>query len=332
MEQDEFYEILDRYRSGKASEEERKIIDEWYEAMDKQPDIRLTLEKERELQKRAWLPIIRHMNGTRSGKTIFLWTSVGVAASFIVATLVFIYVWKGEQSGTEKLVTAEDRGWTEITNVENAAQRFTLPDGTHVTIEPKSTIKLSPLFNRSEREVRLHGEAFFDVVRDEKKPFVVHANEITAKVLGTSFTIKALSGDKNVRVEVVTGRVSVYTSGKLSQTLQEIILTPNQGVVYNKNSKEISRTISEMPQPILPPAEVARMRFEEASIKEILEAIEKVYGVDIEFDEAVFASCTVTTAISDGNLYNRLNMITSAIGAKYTLVGNKIVVSGPGCD
>jgi transmembrane sensor len=332
MEQDEFYEILDKYRSGKASEEERKIIDEWYEALDKQPDILLTREKERELEKRFWLPVIQHVGGGQSGKTILLWTSIGVAASFIIATLVFIYAWKGEQSGTEKLVTAEERPWVEITNVENAAQRFTLPDGTYVTIEPKSTIKLSPLFNRSNREVRLLGQAFFDVAHDEKKPFLVYANEITAKVLGTRFTIKALKGDKNVSVEVESGRVSVYTSGKLSQTLQEIILTPNQGVVYNKSSREISRTIAEMPQPILPPAEVARMRFEEASIKEILEAIEKVYGVDIEFDEAVFASCTVTTAISDGNLYNRLNMITSAIGAKYELVENKIVVTGTGCN
>jgi hypothetical protein len=111
-----------------------------------------------------------------------------------------------------------------------------------------------------------------------------------------------------------------------------LILTPNQEIIYNKQEEEIVRRLVETPLPVLPPAEIKRMRFKGASVKVVFEAIEKAYAVDIEFDETLFSACTLTTSISDGGLYNRLDIITSAIGAKYELKENRIVVSGAGCD
>ena len=73
------------------------------------------------------------------------------------------------------------------------------------------------------------------------------------------------------------------------------------------------------------------MRLEEATVSEILAAIEKVYGVDIVYDEQVFASCILTTSIYDGDLYNRLEAICGAVDATFRVEEDKIVVSGPGC-
>jgi transmembrane sensor len=61
-------------------------------------------------------------------------------------------------------------------------------------------------------------------------------------------------------------------------------------------------------------------------------AIEKIYGVRIEYDENKFSSCTLTTALSGGGLYNRMDIITSAIGAKYELKDDRIVIEGAGCN
>ena len=67
------------------------------------------------------------------------------------------------------------------------------------------------------------------------------------------------------------------------------------------------------------------------SPEEIFEAIEKVYGLDIVFDEAKFSSCTLTTSISDGGLFNRLDIICGAINATYSVKENQIVIEGTGC-
>jgi hypothetical protein len=74
------------------------------------------------------------------------------------------------------------------------------------------------------------------------------------------------------------------------------------------------------------------MRFEDAPLKEVFDAIEKIYGVDIEYDQDQFAFCTITTSVSGGGLYNRMDIITSTIGAQYELDENRIIVKGTGCN
>jgi transmembrane sensor len=149
--------------------------------------------------------------------------------------------------------------------------------------------------------------------------------------LGTSFIVKAFPQDKNVTVVVKTGKVSVYATEDKVNAKREIILTPNQQIVFDENQNKIARKIVEVPLPVLPADEIKRMRFEDASIKEIFEAIEKIYGVEIEFNEALYSSCTLTTTVSEGGLFSKLDIITSAIGAHYVLEENKVVINGTDC-
>jgi transmembrane sensor len=336
MEQKDFNRILKRYRQGQASAEEVKIIDEWFDAMNRQPDASLSQEKEEALEKRYWSSVVPHLQKTGGGRRIYLWTATGIAASVTIAVFAFIYLGNGKMRAVKKSIASEAEAvpeWTAIANSQNTAQRFRLQDGSTVMLESKSVIRLSPFFNRSGREVRLEGEAFFEVAHNKQRPFIVHANNVTAKVLGTSFRIRAFKDDMDVTVAVRTGSVSVSANrGNSVEQKPPLILTPNQEIIYNKQEEKISRKLVETPLPVLPAAEIERMRFKGAPVKVIFEAIEKAYGVDIEFDEALFSSCTLTTSISDGGLYNRLHIITGAIGAKYVLEENRIVISGARCD
>ena len=90
--------------------------------------------------------------------------------------------------------------------------------------------------------------------------------------------------------------------------------------------------IIEEPQPIPAEEKIRRMRFEEAPVAEIFSALERVYGVDIVFDKNQLSSCVLTTSISDGGIYNRLDIICEAIGAEYTVNEGEIVITGSGCD
>ena len=73
------------------------------------------------------------------------------------------------------------------------------------------------------------------------------------------------------------------------------------------------------------------MRFEEAPVTEIFKALEKVYGVEIEFDEEQFSACRLTTVINKDDLYGRLDIICNVIGTSYILQADRIVINGAGC-
>lgn len=331
MKQKEFIAILKKYKQGVATSAEKKLVDDWYASMENTVDQEIDDSELKHLYRSRIHP---HISSPKNNnvRTLIGWSS-GIAASILLAVAAYVFV--NDRSDIKVLSSKKTETFSpskKITNTSHETLIIRLPDSSKVSLEPGSTMKF--LFNSSERTVSLKGEAFFEVTHNPALPFLVHANEVTTKVLGTSFRIKAREDEPRITVAVKTGRVSVYTnqeSIQTSSTPKEIILTPNQQIVFDKTEKEISKQIVKNPQVVLPIEQIRLMRFEEAPVSEILLALEKAYGVDIEFDEKIFSSCELTTIIADDGLYNRLDIICDAIGTTYELKGDKIVISGTGC-
>lgn len=341
MDQKYFRGILKRYLQGRATAEEEKIIDSWYSAMGKDSHSLLEGREETELENRYWSALRTHIRQKESGNNSLNLPSYlyAVAASMLIILLSYVYLLNYSVSGEESIAHenhhASSADWKLISNTGTAPLSVTLPDASTVNLEAKSELKFLSSFDESERAVYLAGEGFFEVAHDASRPFLVYANKITTKVLGTSFRVRAFQGDKNVTVAVTSGKVSVYATEEIKKDEtqnSEIILTPNQQIIYDKEEKKLSRMLVDKPQVILPSEEIKRMRFEGAPVNEIFKAIEKVYGVDLVFDNEIFSSCTLTTFISDGDLYNRLDIICKAIAANYTLKENQIEINGTGCN
>jgi len=348
MDQRTLQKILQRYLKGKASEEEKRIVDAFYEASGKNPS--LVGEGERDaLQHRYWSVISSHILNTKNNRSAIglpatvrthnaVRYSLGIAASLLLLVIsysVFRDVRKSEPSQNVTGIRPAVPIWTTLDNPGSSVKQFDLPDGSRVSLEPQSQLKYQPAFDQTKREVFLEGEAHFEIAHNKERPFLVHAREVTTTVLGTSFRVKAFEGDKSIMVAVQTGRVSVRAprSDKHNNTLKdEIILTPNQQIVYNKTAGTLQRSIVAEPKPLPAEEKTRRMRFEEAPVVDIFHALERVYGVDILFDKNRFASCVLTTSISDGGIYNRLDIICEAIGAEYEINEGQIMITGSGCD
>ena len=340
MERKDFLVILRKYRSGTATADEKQLIDEWYSAAGAAN--REDIPNNAKWKEQDWSEIALHIRNAKRLKkgdgTRVLWYSTGIAASLLIACAIYLSVINRQQTDVVASKDVENRATSDLEQVVNTGdipQLAVLPDGSEVTLAPASELKFPVAFEGFQREVYLQGEAFFEVSHDATRPFLVYANEVVTRVLGTSFTVKAFRDDKNITVAVRSGKVSVFTgrdSGtkKVDET-DGIILTPNQQVIYNRDENTIARMIVDAPQEIIPKEEVKRMRFEDAPAGEILDAIERVYGVDIVYDKQVFASCILTTSISDGDLYNRLGAICRAIDATFRIEENKILIKGPGC-
>lgn len=103
---------------------------------------------------------------------------------------------------------------------------LTLSDGTKVWLNTESSIRFPTTFKKQSRNVELTGEAYFEVARNERQPFVVHSQGQTVTVLGTSFNISAYPDDKSTVTTLVSGSVKLATHD------QEFILTPDQQLTY----------------------------------------------------------------------------------------------------
>lgn len=96
-----------------------------------------------------------------------------------------------------------------VSTKKGSKSKIQLPDGTEVWLNADSKITYNEKFQGNIREVQLSGEAFFDVVRDESRPFIIHTDVIDVKVLGTAFNVRSYADEKNTETSLIRGLVEV---------------------------------------------------------------------------------------------------------------------------
>jgi len=152
----------------------------------------------------------------------------------------------------------------------------TLPDGSKVFINKNS--ELSYVADKETRRVTLKGEAFFEVVHNEKQPFEIVINDVVIKDVGTAFNVKALPGNNTIEVIVESGEVQFYTS-----TDSGLNLKKGQKAIYNITTKQFVKGVLE------PAESVASYRsrtfnFNGTPLNEVIKQINNVYDVNIDLD------------------------------------------------
>lgn len=126
-----------------------------------------------------------------------------------------------------------------VVYASNAVKLDTLPDGSFVTLNKQSSISYANSFTK-ERHVKLEGEAFFNVAQDPGRPFVIKVNDVTVKVLGTSFNVKSANGKTEVIVE--TGAVEVtkkHNSVQLQHNEKAVVTDQDAAPVKQANTDEL---------------------------------------------------------------------------------------------
>lgn len=264
------------------------------------------------------------------------------AAAVVALTLAVLAVWYvlGPVSGgksTEPLAMASSPvDYIEEVNTSGDILRVHLSDGSTVALENGSRLRYKKSFvGEPFRSVYLTGEAFFEVSKDPRHPFLVHTNDVVTRVLGTSFRVKAPDDNDAVVVSVKTGKVSVYTvaPGEDDDASQKnaVILLPNQQVTYLRDSDSFGKALVEEPEIVTPSITAADFTFENAPIKEVFQALQKAYGIEIIFDEEVMSNCFITAPLGSEPLFQKLRIICRTIGARFETIDAKVVITSTGC-
>ena len=165
--------------------------------------------------------------------------------------------------------------WISMENPAGKKTRFSLPDGTRVYLNSSSTLSYQKGFEGDVRLVRLKGEAYFEVAKDEKKPFRVHTDKWMVTALGTAFNLNDFSESKT-NVALVEGKVKVFIND-LDETY---LLNSGEGIHYDPDLTAAERSVFE--QATLLGWKAGKLIFHKASFEEVVNRLERWYGVDIE--------------------------------------------------
>ncbi len=341
----QFKAILERYLRGTCTPQERALVEQWYELLDEDHRLLFPQLSLDDLEDELWEKVKERTAPV--AKKPQLWyqrIQIKVAASIMMLAGLGYWFWQ-QQTAIKPQMSQVVKNKARLAHYENDSQKpekFELPDGSVVTLSPKSAIDYTEDANKQTREALLEGEAFFQVKRNPEKPFLVYTQEIVTKVLGTSFWVKAGNANNEVEVAVVTGKVSVFKkdlqADYISKTLKSgVILTPNQQVNYFPENKVFVTGIVKNPVLIQPETipnveiSVPTFRYDETSIAEVLSDLEKAYGIEIIVENEHLKACPLTADLSESNLYTKLDIICATLKATYEVRGTKILISGKGC-
>lgn len=280
------------------------------------------------LYRRTWL---------RVAASVFV--IVGLAGWLWVNQRSFVGLTKSKTISYEQLVANQPQKLIETVNATNKAMPVKLSDGTLVMLQPGSRVSYARTFSTARREVYVSGEAFFEVTKNPEQPFLVYANELVTKVLGTSFVVRARDTDPQILVEVKTGRVSVFAqadpeSGQKvsSQKLTGVVVTPNERIVYAREEERMSRSLVQKADVMAPDLSNATFAFDDTPASEVFKTLAATYGVDIQYDEKVLANCPLTATLTTQSLFAKLDAICQVIEARYEVADGQIVIESKGCQ
>ncbi len=266
----------------------------------------------------------------RTGHVVKWWQSrwLQVASVFLIAvTLGFLALIKTADSiGTNQLVSMlSGDNDVQVINSTQDFQSVQLPDGSSVILKRNGKLTYPLKFEEASRIVNLEGEAFFEVKKNSKQPFYVYTGAMITKVTGTSFSIRANRGEKEIGMVVKTGVVKIYADD--SSEREANILTANQKASFMVESKLI--TVEQVDKPVLIdlPAETQTFAFKRTPIVAVLHELEQGYGVEFETNDFDFDTKTLTAQLGDEPLESKLEMIGAAIGARFEMKGKLITIN-----
>ena len=333
MDQSDYLERIGRYLSGDISEAEREALMRWVEADSAN---RAVLEEAEKLWsvtasyempdfsagKPANWDLLEERIGPaqQTGGTKVLGLStlkqyLRYAAAAIVLLLGGYWGYWNSGLIDHSPVIAEAQ------TTEKEEQTLTLPDGSTVVLNENSTIRYAEDFEN--REVRLTGEAFFDVVKQDGATFTIFSEGAQTTVLGTSFNIRAYPEEPEVTVSVSTGKVEVAS---VDQEEEKVLLLPGASGQYNKMLEKVR----EAPVSNAMAWKDNRLQFDNQPLGQVVSAIERYFGESVILANDQLANCRFMGDFSNPELQELLDAIAFTMELEIVEENGQIIIKGNG--
>ena len=320
MEEKQFLEILvKRYINNELDKNE---LEAFFHLLD-QGKLDAVLDKHLDIEKNILsIKKIRHNGRVRFWTPTFV--PFKIAASIVLFFTLGLTFYLNIQNvyaflGKNYLITVETRkGEKKVIN---------LPDGSVVWLNESSTLEYPSKFESAIRKISLlEGEAYFDVKRDERKPFHVEAAGTQTKVLGTAFNIRSYSYLQNVQVTVTRGKVAVEELESDGYDPAVKILLPNEQASVNLKTKEIKKVLVNSANAMA--WREGKLLFDNERLADITTILENKFDVKISFKDNSIKNYHISAEfISTDSIDHVLELLSLANNLNYQINDNKITIS-----
>jgi transmembrane sensor len=209
-----------------------------------------------------------------------------------------------------------------------------LDDGSSVTLFPRSIIRYAPHTGPgSPMDIYLSGEALFSVAEHANRPFRVYAHELVTQVLGTRFRVSARGGARDIRVTVLSGKVSVSRAGEVdsARVLAGVVLTPNQELIYGRDQRIFRKLLVDTPVIIRTPVVRPDFHYDNVPVSDVLEELKTTFAIDIVYDKETLKHCRISADLSDESIYKKLDLICQAMDAHYEVIDGVVTIQAKPC-
>ncbi len=295
--------LIYKYLSGQADELEIAQLEQWVQADSANRDYFMTVKKVWMLSgvtektadidiEQAWRRVER-----ATTKKFFIGRKpfLRVAAAILFLMLATFVLYQSTSSKLQRFA-ANDR-----------IHDVVLDDGSQITLNRDAEITYDPS-DENLRKVALEGGAFFDVARDEAKPFIISAAELEIEVLGTSFYIDARKDARFLEVIVESGRVAVRYSG------EELIISKDEKIILDKVDKNFIRKKNEDAN--FKSIVTGQLVFDDTPLSQVTAALNRHYGSNVLVTNNAAHSCRLTATYENKSLESVLNIIESSLGIR----------------
>ncbi len=286
-----------------------------------------------------------------TGKVVSIWRisyyKLAIAASVIAVIFIATDFWKNNAKKEDVPKQSQN-----IVSTKNGSKsKLQLPDGTVVWLNAGSKILYNDAFNKSQREVQLTGEAFFDVAHNAEKPFIIHTKAMNIKVLGTVFNVRAYPTDKFTEASLIKGSIEVTFPGNATK---KIILKPNEKItVINtiENSNEAIEketlateekenitaddiTVSQLSYQPLDSSVIEtawatenKLVFRSKSFYDLSKDMERWFNINIKFADSTIMKVKFTGTFSTETITEALGALQLSYHFKYKVEKNNNIIA-----
>ncbi len=243
---------------------------------------------------------------------------IRIAAAAAIALFTIAWIWQSQTDPAAKMLTHN----TSETN----QQKLDLQDGSFVHINYSSQLNLPETFGRSERKVALQGEAYFDIAKDARRPFIIELVEGRVVVLGTSFNIRSYPGEEGMEIVVRSGKVRF----EYAASSQQIELLPGDRFTFNRTTRRYKKLRDEDLNSLAWSSRA--LNFRKAALSEVLQQVGRCYNIQLQLTNPAAAKCGYTASFKEAPADEVVASIAASLNMHIKKISDKsIQLTGGGC-
>jgi len=266
--------------------------------------------------------------------------------ALVLSTVMVVVVGVIDPFGKTNIPAPQQHETSEISTRYGSKTNIVLPDGSKVWLNAGSKITYDNEFGQLNREVKLTGEAYFDVVHNAERPFVIHTKAMDIKVLGTEFNVKSYPEEKTTETSLIRGSIEVTLNDKRAE---KIIMKPNEKLVVSNEEAALDTMLLAKKRKPLKHAPIIslgslnyfsldstvletswvnnRLIFEDESFGELAIKMTRWYGVDFYFEDEDIKQLRFTGNFQDESINEALAAMQITADFNFTIIDKTVTIT-----